>query len=89
MFIPLKKLQQISTQHCITPFMGSTEETGNSHLPLIGYNSKTPPISSPTPSNFRIVMWRRPVEEIKFCVSSDLCACLWAGCHFISQVYAC
>lgn len=63
--IRLKKLQQRHTQHYVIPFMGSTEETGNSHLPLIGYNSKTPPISSPSPSNLRIVIWRRPVEEMK------------------------
>jgi len=60
-----KDIQQGNTQHYVMLFMGSTEETGNSHLPLIGYNSRTPPTSSPSPSNLRIVIWRRPVEEMK------------------------
>jgi len=60
-------------------FMSSSEQTGNSHLPLIGYNSKTPPISSPTPSNLRIVIWRRPVEEMKEILSETSSLCTFLG----------
>lgn len=70
--------------------MGRTEETGNGHLPLIGYNSKTPPISSPTPSNLRIVIWRRPVEETKEILSETQSLCTFLGRFQFNQPgYAC
>ena len=69
--------------------MGSTEETGNSHLPLIGYNSKTPPISSPSPSNLRIVIWRRPVEEMKEVSGQTRPFCSFLGRFQFNQPHLC
>lgn len=87
--IPLKKSQQKKHSNCIMLFMGHTEETGNGHLPLIGYNSKTPPISSPTPSNLRIVICRRPVEETKEILSETQSLCTFLGRFQFNQPGLC
>lgn len=67
LFININKINNGSVQRIIHIMFGFgnlvQSKSEKDFLPLIGYNSRTPPISSPRPNNLRIIMCRRPIEE--------------------------